>query len=63
MVVEPGQSAADRLTGILGLQPKPTTVIEATVYLAYAIPMAVFVLWPSRRTRPARAAALEGSTA
>jgi high-affinity iron transporter len=44
-LVQPGTISGSLLTGMLGLQPAPT-VIEATVYLAYAIPMAVFVLWP-----------------
>ena len=55
-------SRASILTGMLGLQPKLTTG-EAIVWLAYVVPMTLYVLWPSRRTRPARAAALEGSTA
>ncbi len=61
-LVEPGSIRASILTGILGLQPKLTTG-EAIVWLAYVVPMTLYVLWPSRRTRPARAAALEGSTA
>lgn len=44
-LVQPGTVTGSLLTGMLGLQPSPT-VIEATVYLAYAIPMALFVLWP-----------------
>ena len=44
-LVQPGTVSGSLLTGMLGLQPVPT-VIEATVYLAYAVPMAVFVLWP-----------------
>ena len=44
-LVQPGTVSGSLLTGMLGLQPNPT-VIEATVYLVYAIPMAVFVLWP-----------------
>lgn len=44
-LVQPGTVSGSLLTGMLGLQPSPT-VIEVTVYLAYAIPMAVFVLWP-----------------
>jgi hypothetical protein len=52
---------------MLGLQPTPT-VIEAMVYLLYAVPMAIYVLWPSgmrlrlgrlgaRRAGPAETAA------
>jgi len=44
-LVQPGTISGSLLTGMLGLQPNPT-VIEVTVYLAYAIPMAIFVLWP-----------------
>jgi len=61
-LVEPGSIRASILTGILGLQPKLTTG-EVIVWLAYVVPMTLYVLWPSRRVRPARAAALEGSTA
>jgi high-affinity iron transporter len=44
-LVQPGTVSGSLLTGMLGLQPSPTT-IEAIVYLAYAIPMALYVLWP-----------------
>lgn len=44
-LVQPGTVSGSLLTGMLGLQPTPT-VIEVTVYLAYAIPMALYVLWP-----------------
>lgn len=44
-LVQPGTVSGSLLTGMLGLQPSPT-VIEVTVYLAYAVPMAIFVLWP-----------------
>jgi len=40
---------------MLGLQPQPT-VGEALVYLLYAVPMALYVLWPDR-LRPRRRAA------
>ncbi|HET9163861.1 MAG TPA: iron uptake transporter permease EfeU [Solirubrobacterales bacterium] len=50
-LVQPGTVSGSLLTGMLGLQPQPT-VIEAVVYLAYAVPMALFVVWPDRlRTR------------
>lgn len=53
-LVQPGTVSGSLLTGMLGLQPSPT-VIEVTVYLAYAIPMALFVLWPQgMRLRPRR---------
>jgi high-affinity iron transporter len=44
-LVQPGTISGSLLTGMLGLQPTPT-VIEVTAYLAYAIPMALYVLWP-----------------
>jgi high-affinity iron transporter len=55
-LVVPGTWTASLLTGMLGLQPKPA-VIEALAYVIYAVPMAVFVLWPQRPRRLARAAA------
>jgi high-affinity iron transporter len=47
-LVRPDTVTGSLLTGMLGLQPQPT-VIEATAYLLYAVPMALFVLWPDRR--------------
>jgi len=63
-LVQPGTVSGSLLTGMLGLQPQPTT-IEVTVYLLYAVPMALYVLWPDslrrrlrigvrRRTAPAQ---------
>jgi high-affinity iron transporter len=53
-LVQPGTVSGSLLTGMLGLQPSPT-VIEVSVYLAYAIPMGVYVLWPQgMRVRPRR---------
>jgi hypothetical protein len=46
---------------MLGLQAAPT-VAEAFVYLAYAIPMSLYVLWPSR-PRPMQPAAVPAATA
>lgn len=55
-LVQPGTVTGALLTGMLGLQPTPTQ-IEVFVYLAYAIPMALYVLWPDRlRRRRARSA-------
>lgn len=45
-LVQPGTVSGSLLTGMLGLQPQPT-VIEALVYLLYAVPMALYVLWPA----------------
>jgi high-affinity iron transporter len=53
-LVQPGTVSGSLLTGMLGLQPSPT-VIEAVVYLVYAIPMVAYVLWPQgMRLRPRR---------
>ena len=53
-LVQPGTVSGSLLTGMLGLQPTPT-VIEAIVYLGYAVPVAVYVLWPQgTRLRPRR---------
>ena len=53
-LVRPGTVQASLLTGVLGLQPRPT-VIETVVWLLYAVPMLVFVAWPRGRRRPAAA--------
>jgi FTR1 family protein len=50
-LVVPGTWTASLLTGMLGLQPQPT-VIEAVGWLAFLVPMALFVLWPQRRRVP-----------
>jgi high-affinity iron transporter len=55
-LVQPGTVSGSLLTGMLGLQPQPT-VGEALVYVLYALPMALYVLWPDRlrpRRRPSR---------
>jgi high-affinity iron transporter len=53
-LVQPGTVSGSLLTGMLGLQPSPT-VIEAILYLGYAIPVAAYVLWPQgMRVRPRR---------
>ena len=46
-LVQPGTVSGSLLTGMLGLQPRPVT-IEAILYVAYAVPMALYVLWPDR---------------
>src|ERR1700753_3367180 len=53
-LVHPGTVSESLLTGMLGLRPAPTQ-IEAFAYLAYAVPMLLFVLCP-RETRPPRRA-------
>jgi high-affinity iron transporter len=47
-LVAPGSLRAALLTGMLGLQPVPT-VGETLAWLTYAVPMALYVLWPARR--------------
>jgi high-affinity iron transporter len=46
-LVKPGEISGSLLTGMLGLQPKPT-VGEALAYLLYAVPMGLYVIWPDR---------------
>jgi high-affinity iron transporter len=56
-LVQPGTISGSLLTGMLGLQAKPT-IGEALVYALYAAPMALYVLWPDRlrlRRAPVRA--------
>lgn len=54
-LISPGTVSSALLTGMLGLQPKPTQ-IEFAAYLLYAIPMLTYVLWP-RQTRVQKSAA------
>lgn len=62
-VVDPGTVHGALLTGMLGLQPQPTTG-EIAAYLLLAVPMLAFVLWPTGRPRrPARAAVRSAATA
>lgn len=51
-LVQPGTVSGSLLTGMLGLQPQPT-VAEALVHVLYAVPMALYVIWPDR-LRPRR---------
>ena len=46
-LVVPGTVTSSLLTGMLGLQPRPTDG-EVLAYLIYAVPMLLFVLWPQR---------------
>jgi high-affinity iron transporter len=52
-MVKPGSVQAALFTGVLGIQPKPT-LIEGVVWIAYLVPMSLFVLRSSRR-KPAPA--------
>jgi high-affinity iron transporter len=47
-LVEPGTVRAALLTGMFGLQPVPTAA-EVLLWLAYAVPMTIFILSPARR--------------
>lgn len=58
-LVQPGTISGALLTGMLGLQPTPT-VIEVAIYLLYAVPMVLYVLWPQKLTLRRRE---HGSTA
>jgi high-affinity iron transporter len=53
-LVRPGSVVSSLATGVLGLQPKPV-VVEVVAYLAYLIPLALYVVWPARTT-PSRGA-------
>ncbi|MCI0634351.1 MAG: FTR1 family protein [Actinobacteria bacterium] len=59
-LVDPGSVRESLLTGMLGLRAAPT-VAEVTVYLVYAIPMSLYVLWPQRPRRPAPVPAAAGN--
>lgn len=59
-LVAPGTVRASLLTGMLGLQPIPTTA-EVAIWLLYAVPLALYVLWPQRRPPQRRPA--EGDSA
>lgn len=52
-LVQPGTVLSSLITGVLGIQPKPT-VAEVAAWLIYAIPVLAYVVWPRRR-RPTRA--------
>jgi len=61
-LVQSGTISGSLLTGMLGLQPTPT-VGEALVYLLYAVPMTLYVLWPDRLRRRTAAASRQRATA
>jgi high-affinity iron transporter len=60
-LVAPGSIRASLITGMLGLQPVPT-VAEVVVWLVYAVPMSLYVLWP-QRSRPLRSPTAAPATA
>jgi high-affinity iron transporter len=49
-LVQPGTVSGSLLTGMLGLQPQPTEV-EVLVYVLFAVPMGLYVIWPDRWRR------------
>jgi len=53
-VVRPGTPLSSLLTGVLGVQPRPT-VIEVVGWAVYVVPMLAVVLWPQRRRAARRA--------
>lgn len=53
-LVKPGSVQAALITGVLGIQPRPV-LIEVVAWLAYLVPVSLFVLRSSRRRRPAPA--------
>jgi high-affinity iron transporter len=62
-LVRPGTVLSSLLTGVLGVQPRPT-VVEVVAWLLFAVPMLVFVGWPRRaRARQAPAPSAERVTA
>jgi high-affinity iron transporter len=52
-LIKPGTVQSALLTGVLGIQPKPT-VIEGVAWIAYFVPVTLFVVRSSRR-KPAPA--------
>lgn len=60
-LVVPGTVQASLLSGMLGLQPVPTTV-QVVVWLIYVAPMTLYVLWPAGGPRrPSRIVATEAA--
>lgn len=58
-LVKEGTASGSLLTGMLGLRPEPN-VIEALLYVLYAVPMTLYVLWPERQRAPRRDSEPEG---
>ena len=52
-LVRPGSVQAALLTGVLGIQARPT-VIEGLGWILYFVPVSLFVLSASRRSKPTR---------
>jgi high-affinity iron transporter len=47
-LVEPGSVQASLITGMLGMQPRPVTIV-LVAWLVYLIPVALYVGWPAGR--------------
>lgn len=58
-LVDPGSIRSALLTGMFGIQPQPVA-IEVIVWVAYAVPMTMYVLWPRGRGR-AKGAPVKGT--
>lgn len=61
-LVRPGSVVSSLLTGVLGIQPKPS-VSETIAWFVYAVPIVAYVAWPRRRPakpapRPEKAGAV-----
>ncbi len=54
-LIAPGTIRASLITGMFGVQPVPT-VAEVTLWIAYAVPMSLYVLWPQGRAPAKRRA-------
>ncbi|MEN3361518.1 MAG: high-affinity iron transporter [Mycobacteriales bacterium] len=50
-LVRPGSVQASLLTGVLGIQPHPV-LIELIGWLAYLVPLVLYVAWPPGRSVP-----------
>ncbi len=59
-LVEPGTVQASLLTGMLGIQAHPA-LIEIVGWLAYLVPVGLYVAWPPGKAAPARALARGGA--
>ena len=61
-LVKPGSVRSALLTGVLGLQPKPT-LIEGLAWLAYLVPISLFVVRQSLRRAPPKQSRVATETA
>jgi high-affinity iron transporter len=52
-LVQPGTVTGSLVTGMLGLQPRPTHG-ETLAWLLYAVPVGLYVIWPDRWRRQQR---------